>query len=364
MQKSIPFLFMRGGSSRGPFFQRKNLPAGRDELSKVLIAALGSGHPLNIDGIGGGNAVTTKVAILSQSRDPEVDIDYLFAQVSVLDSLVDYKPTCGNMLAAVGPAAIEMGLMPANETLTTVRVRAVNTGANILVKVHTHNGQVIYDGNARIDGVPGSAAPVEMQFLNVAGSSTGSFLPTGQTIDNIDGIEVTCMDVAMPMVIARASDFGLAGNETQDELDNNSTFFEHMEKVRLAAAKKMGMGDCSASVTPKFGIVAQNDQINHLTVRYFMPWRTHPTLAVTGSQCIASCALTPDTVAYPLMTRSDSIPAHLVLHHPMGTMDVITDYSLNDNTFVHKSAGIIRTARKLAEGKVFVPNSIWDGDVT
>ena len=137
MQKSIPFLFMRGGSSRGPFFQRKNLPAGRDELSKVLIAALGSGHPLNIDGIGGGNAVTTKVAILSQSPDPEVDIDYLFAQVSVLDSLVDYKPTCGNMLTAVGPAAIEMGLMPANETLTTVRVRAVNTGANILVKVHT-----------------------------------------------------------------------------------------------------------------------------------------------------------------------------------------------------------------------------------
>ena len=364
MQKSIPFLFMRGGSSRGPFFQRKNLPAGRDELSKVLIAALGSGHPLNIDGIGGGNAVTTKVAILSQSPDPEVDIDYLFAQVSVLDSLVDYKPTCGNMLTAVGPAAIEMGLMPANETLTTVRVRAVNTGANILVKVHTHNGQVIYDGDARIDGVPGSAAPVEMQFLNVAGSSTGSFLPTGQTIDNIDGIEVTCMDVAMPMVIARASDFGLVGNETQDELDNNNTFFERMEKVRLAAAKKMGMGDCTASVTPKFGIVAPNDQINHLTVRYFMPWRTHPTLAVTGSQCIASCALTPDTVAYPLMTRSDSIPAHLVLHHPMGTMDVITDYSLNDNTFVHKSAGIIRTARKLAEGKVFVPNSIWDGDVT
>ena len=364
MQKSIPFLFMRGGSSRGPFFQRKNLPAGRDELSKVLIAALGSGHPLNIDGIGGGNAVTTKVAILSKSPDPEIDIDYLFAQVSVLDSLVDYKPTCGNMLTAVGPAAVEMGLMPANEALTTVRVRAVNTGAKIVVKVRTSNGQVIYDGNARIDGVPGSAAPVEMQFLNVAGSSTGSFLPTGQTIDNIDGIEVTCMDVAMPMVIARASDFGLVGNETLDELDNNNTFFERMEKVRLAAAKKMGMGDCTASVTPKFGIVAPNDQTNHLTVRYFMPWRTHPTLAVTGSQCIASCALTPGTVAYPLMTRSDSIPAHLVLHHPMGTMDVITDYSLKDDTFVHKSAGIIRTARKLAEGKVFIPTSIWDGDST
>ena len=237
MQKAIPFLFMRGGSSRGPFFQRKDLPADRDVLSKVLTAALGSGHPLNIDGIGGGNAVTTKVAILSQSRDPEVDIDYLFAQVSVLDSLVDYKPTCGNMLAAVGPAAIEMGLMPADQDITTIRIRAVNTGANIVVKVHTSEGQVIYDGNAKIDGVPGSAAPIEMQFLNVAGSSTGSFL-TGQTVDNLMVLR-SRMDVAMPMVIARASDFGLAGNETQDELDNNSTFFDRMEKVRLKAAKKM-----------------------------------------------------------------------------------------------------------------------------
>ena len=362
MQKSIPFLFMRGGSSRGPFFQRKDLPADRDELSKVLIAALGSGHPLNIDGIGGGNAVTTKVAILSQSRNPEVDIDYLFAQVSVLDSLVDYKPTCGNMLTAVGPAAIEMGLMPAGEAMTTVRIRAVNTGAHIVVNVNTASGQVIYDGNAKIDGVPGSAAPIEMQFLNVTGSSTGLLLPTGQTKENIDGIEVTCMDVGMPMVIARASDFGLVGNETQDALDSNGAFFERMEKVRLTAAKKMGMGDCTASVTPKFGIVAPVDRTNHLTVRYFMPWKTHPTLAVTGSQCIASCALTPGTVAYSLMKRSHTIPTLVTLHHPMGTMDVITDYSLNGDAFVHKSAGIIRTARKLAEGRVFIPTSIWDGD--
>ena len=364
MQTSIPFLFMRGGSSRGPFFQRRDLPGRRGDLNKVLIAALGSGHPLNIDGIGGGNAVTTKVAILSQSSDPDVDIDYLFAQVSVLDRLVDYKPTCGNMLAAVGPAAIEMGLIPTDGATTTIRVRAVNTDAHILAKVHTGNGQVIYDGNALIDGVPGTAAPIEMQFLNVAGSSTGSFLPTGQTVDNIDGIEVTCMDVAMPMVIARASDFGLVGDETQDELDNSSVFFERMEKVRLEAAKKMGMGDCRESVTPKFGLVAANDQTNHLTVRYFMPWKTHPTLAVTGSQCLASCALTPGTVAYSLMKRSDNIPTHLVLHHPMGKMDVITDYSLSDNTFVHKSAGIIRTARKLAEGKVFIPSSVWDGGST
>ncbi len=361
MQTSIPFLFMRGGTSRGPFFQRQDLPANRDKLSRVLIAALGSGHPLNIDGIGGGNAVTTKVAILSQSPDPEVDIDYLFAQVSVLDSLVDYKPTCGNMLTAVGPAAIEMGLMPAEEAMTTVRIRAVNTDAKIVVKVHTKDGQVVYNGNAKIDGVPGSASPIEMQFLNVAGSSTGSFLPTGRVKDNINGVEVTCMDVAMPMVIARAADFGLSGDETQDALDKNITFFERMEKVRLTAAKKMGMGDCKDSVTPKFGLVAPYDQTNHLTVRYFMPWRTHPTLAVTGCQCLASCALTPGTVAYPLMKRSDIIPKHLVLHHPMGTMDVIIDYSMSGDRLVHKSASIIRTARKLAEGQLFIPFTVWDG---
>ena len=362
MQTSIPFLFMRGGSSRGPFFQRKDLPAERDELSEVLIAILGSGHPLNIDGIGGGNAVTTKVAMISRSTDPEFDIDYFFAQVSVLDRLVDYKPTCGNMLTAVGPAAIEMGLMPAAEASTRIRIRAVNTDAKIVVKVHTKSGRVIYDGNAKIDGVLGTAAPVEMQFLNVAGSSTGSFLPTGQVVDNINGIEVTCMDVAMPMVIARASDFGLTGDETQDALDNNSAFFEKMEKVRVVAAQKMGMGDCTESVTPKFGLVSPHARDNHLKVRYFMPWKTHPTLAVTGSQCLASCALTPGTVAYPLMKSSASIPTHLVLHHPMGSMDVITDYSLSGETFIHKSAGIIRTARKLAEGQVFIPSSVWNGD--
>ena len=362
MQTSIPFLFMRGGSSRGPFFQRKDLPANQDELNEVLIAAVGSGHPLNIDGIGGGNAVTTKVAILSQSTDPEFDVDYLFAQVSVVDRLVDYKPTCGNMLTAVGPAAIEMGLMNADRAITKIRIRAVNTGAHIIVNVHTKNGQVVYDGNAKIDGVPGNAAPVEMQFLNVAGSSTGSFLPTGQALDNINGIEVTCMDVAMPMVIARATDFGLTGDEPQDALNNNSAFFEQMEKVRLAAAKKMGMGDCRNSVTPKFGLVAPDNRINHLTVRYFMPWKTHPTLAVTGSQCLASCALTPGTVAYPLMKKSDTIPAHLVLNHPMGSMDVITDYCLKEGAFIHKSAGIIRTARKLVEGQLFISSKVWNGE--
>ena len=197
---AIKFLLMRGGSSRGPYFNRADLPVDRDKLSDVLIAAVGSGHPLNIDGIGGGNAVTTKVAMLSKSDDDWADIDYFFAQVSVETKMVDFKPTCGNILTAVGPAAIEMGLIEPNGHVTDIKIRAVNTGARIVSKVQTPDNDVTYEGNDSIDGVPGTAAPVELNFMDVAGSSTGAFLPTGNNIDIIDG-EVTCMDVAMPMVL-------------------------------------------------------------------------------------------------------------------------------------------------------------------
>ena len=243
-QTAIPFLFMRGGSSRGPYMNRADLPADQDRLAAVLVAAVGSGHPLNIDGIGGGNAVTTKVAMLSPSDSAWADIDYFFAQVSVEDGLVDFKPTCGNILTGVGPAAIEMGLMPATDGVTEVRICAVNTGARVLARVQTPGGVVSYAGDAAIDGVPGTAAPVELNFMDVAGSSTGAFLPTGNLIDRFSDIDVTCMDVAMPMVIARAADFGLTGHESREELDANRAFFAAMEDVRLQAGTRMGLGDC------------------------------------------------------------------------------------------------------------------------
>ena len=361
-QTSIPFFFMRGGSSRGPYMRRDDLPEDRDLLAEVLIAAVGSGHPLNIDGIGGGNAVTTKVAMLSKADDGWADVDYFFAQVSVEDRLVDFKPTCGNILSAVGPAAIEMGLIEPDDDVTEIKIRAVNTGARVLARVRVSDGQVVYDGDAAIDGVPGTSAPVELNFMDVAGSSVGAFLPTGNLTDTIDGIDVTCMDVAMPMVIARAGDFGLSGQETRVELDDNKDFFARMEPIRLEAARRMGMGDCSKSVTPKFGLLAPHETAGHIITRYFMPWNTHPTMAVTGSQCMASCALTPGTVADGMMTCPNDVPATITLHHPMGTMDVLVDYDMQDGHFVHKSAGLVRTARKLAEGKLFVPASIWSGE--
>ncbi len=360
-QRAIPFLFMRGGSSRGPYMRRENLPADNETLAKVLVSIVGSGHPLNIDGIGGGAAVTTKVAMLSKSDDDWADVDYFFAQVGVEDGLVDFKPTCGNILVGVGPAAIEMGLVDPSGDVTEVRIRALNTGARIAAHVRTDGGSVTYDGDAQIDGVPGSAAPIDLMFRDVVGGATGALFPTGNRRDKIDGIEVSCLDVAMPMVIARASDFGLAGDESVAELDENRAFFDRMEDVRQKAGALMGMGDVSKSVTPKFAILSEARNGGAATVRYFMPWKTHPTLAVTGSQCISACLLCPGTVADGLVSV-DGSPARVLLEHPMGQMEVTVEFISDGDTFDVVSAGLVRTARKLAAGEVFVPAKIWNGD--
>lgn len=359
-QTAIPYLFMRGGSSRGPYFNRADLPEDRDQLAQVLIAALGSGHPLNIDGIGGGAAVTTKVAMLSPSEDDWADVDYFFAQVSVEEQLVDFKPTCGNILSGVGPAAIDMGLVAPKGDVTEVRIRAVNTGAKVLARVQTPGGELTFDGETEIAGVPGTAAPIELSFMGVVGSSTGAFLPTGNLREEIDGIEVTCMDVAMPLVIARAADFGLSGYESAAELDANREFFARMEAIRLEAGQRMGMGDVSKSVTPKFGLLASAREGGTIATRYFMPWNTHPTMAVTGAQCLAACALTPGSVSDGLLERPTQSPANVTLEHPEGTIDVLVEFDSAEG-FSLTSAGLLRTARKLAEGKIFIPERIWKG---
>ena len=358
-QKAIPFLFMRGGTSRGPYFKKSDLPEDRATLSEVLLAVVGSGHPLNIDGVGGGAAVTTKVAILSQSENEWTDVDYFFAQVSVEDRLVDYKPTCGNILSGVGPAALEMGLVAPTGDETSINIRAVNTGARVVAKVQTPGGLVTYDGDAVIDGVPGTAAPVELQFMDVVGGVTGALLPTGNLVDEIDGLRVTCMDVAMPMVIARAEDFGLNGYESCAELDENRAFYDRMEPIRIAAGRLMGMGEVYDSVMPKFGLLAPSQAGGTISTRYFMPWKCHPSMAVTGSQCLASCVLTPGTVAEGMGHIPDEIPAHIVLEHASGQIDVLVDYTIDADGLELRSAGLVRTARKLAAGEVFISARIW-----
>jgi len=358
-QTAIPFYFMRGGTSRGPYLNRADLPEDLETLAKVLIAMVGSGHPLNIDGIGGGNAVTTKVAMLSRSDDDWADIDYFFAQVSVDDQTVDFKPTCGNILSGVGPAAIEMGLIASTGSETTVKIRATNTGARVAATVQTPQGQVAYAGEATIDGVPGSAAPITLQFMDTIGGATGALLPTGNLIDTFDGIEVTCMDVAMPMVIARAESFGLTGYESAGTLNDNSDFFARMEALRIKAGAAMGLGDVSTSVTPKFGILAPARDGGTIATRYFMPWKAHPAMAVTGAQCLASCVLTPGTVADGLAAKPNSQPAKITLEHASGEIDVLVDYTQTKNGIDLRSAGLVRTARLLAKGEVMIPSDVW-----
>ncbi|MBT0958484.1 4-oxalomesaconate tautomerase [Alphaproteobacteria bacterium KMM 3653] len=361
-QIAIPFLFMRGGTSRGPYMNRADLPENLEDLARVLVSIVGSGHALNIDGIGGGAAVTTKVAMLSASDDPWADVDYFFAQVSVEDGLVDFKPTCGNILTGVGPAAIEMGLIEAQDGETPVNILAVNTGAKVAAVVQTPGGVVNYGGGAQIDGVPGTSAPVALQFMETVGGATGAFLPTGALRDEIDGVAVTCMDVAMPMVIARADAFGLTGHESAAELDENRGFFDRMEAIRIKAGALMGLGDVTQSVMPKFGLLAPAREGGTVATRYFMPWKTHPTMAVTGAQCLASCALTPGTVADGLVRLPNEVPARVVLEHASGQIEVLVDYSGGEGGTVIKSAGLVRTARKLAAGEVYVPRDLWEGN--
>ncbi len=361
-QTAIPFHFMRGGTSRGPYFNRADLPTDRDTLNTVLIAAVGAGHPLNIDGLGGGAAVTTKVAMLSPSEDDWSDVDYLFAQVSVTERHVDYTPTCGNILVGVGPAAIEMGLVAPTGDVTEVRIRAVNTGARVIAKVRTKNGAVVYDGDTAIDGVPGTAAPVELMFLDVVGGATGALFPTGQRRDMVGGVEVTCMDVAMPMVIAQAADFGLSGYETAAELDENRAFFARMEAIRIEAGARMGLGDVTSSVVPKFAVLAPARAGGHVATRYFMPWKCHPSLAVTGSQCVASCLLCPGTIAQDMADLPNQGPTLMKLEHPMGVLEVMMEYHRDGSDFDMRAAGLVRTARKIAAGEVYVPKSVWVRD--
>ncbi len=360
-QTAIPFHFMRGGTSRGPYMNRADLPEDRDRLADVLVAITGSGHKLNIDGIGGGAAVTTKVAMLSKSDDDWADIDYFFAQVSVEDRLVDFKPTCGNILVGVGPAAIEMGLAEITGAETEIRIRAVNTGARVIARVQTGPDGVRYDGEAAIDGVPGTAAPIGLSFMDVTGGATGAMFPTGNRIDEIDGVAVSCVDVAMPMVIARAADFGLTGAESAEELDENRAFFERMEAIRIKAGALMGMGDVSRSVMPKFGLVAPPVDGGDALTRYFMPWNCHPSLAVTGSQCLSACLLCPGTVGDGIVPIPNASPVTLRLEHPMGKLEVAMDYARDGERFEVISAGLTRTARLLAAGSVYVPRAVWDG---
>lgn len=348
---------MRGGTSRGPYFNSGDLPDDRDALARVLITAMGAGSPLQVDGIGGGQPTTSKVAMLSASDHEWADVNYFFGQVNAERAEVDFAPSCGNMLAGVGPAALEMGLVAPAGPETRVRIHAVNTGALVEAVVQTPGGNVEYEGEAKVDGVPGTAAPVILNFMDVVGSKTGGLFPTGSTTDIIDDLEVTCIDAAMPMVIARAGDLGLTGYESPAEMDANRAFYERMEPLRIKAGELMGLGDVSQSVIPKIGILSAPREGGTINGRYFMPWKCHPSYPVTGSICTSACVLASGTVASGLAQRDGQVPTPVKIEHPLGAIDVLVDWEESDGAFQLKSAGLLRTARKLFTGTVSIPAS-------
>lgn len=342
-QIEIPCVIMRGGTSRGPFFLQSDLPSDAKLRDALLLSIMGAGNELGIDGIGGGSALTCKAAIVGPPSKPGADIDYLFAQVRVREGIVDTSPNCGNMLAAVAPFAIEAGMIPAAPVRTRVRIHNVNTGKLIDVTVATPGGRITYQGTTRIDGVPGTAAPIELSFPDAAGACTGRLLPTGRPIDRIEGIDVSCIDAATPVMLVRAADLGWTGHEPPDAFNADAAFRSRLEALRVEAGKRMGFINASSLVIPKPVLIASRADAT-LTTRYFMPQECHRALAVTGAVAIATACVTPGTIAAE-MAGALRLPAPIALAHPSGRLVV--------EVAEGPVAMVMRTARRIFEGRVF-----------
>lgn len=357
----IPAVLYRGGTSKGPLILASELPVSRRTLDAVLLAAMGSPHKRQVDGIGGAETLTSKIAVVSKSARAGCDIDYLFVQVNPESDLVDYSSNCGNMLSAVGPFAIEQGLVAATDPETRLTVFNINTTSSIEVILHTPGGEVTYDGDADIAGVPGTAAPVKENFAGTVGSKTGQLLPTGKASEEIDGIAVTCIDVAVPMVIVPATAVGKTGHESKAELDTDAALIARLERIRVEAGRRMGLGDCSALVIPKPVLVAAPAAGGTIASRDFVPFNCHATYSVTGSMALATACLLPGTVAHRLAAVRSTGRQVVTIEHPGGTLGVEVLARQVGGKFVLEEANLLRTCRKLFEGQICIPSRIWDG---
>lgn len=355
---AIPCLYMRGGTSKGPFFKASDLPADIAARDRILLAAMGSPDLRQIDGLGGADTLTSKVAIIAKSDRPGVDIDYLFAQVDISKPVVDTSPSCGNMLAAVAPFAIETGLYPASEGETRVMIYNVNTQSRIEAVVKTPGGVVQYDGDAEIAGVPGTASPIILNFMDVVGSISGKMLPTGAVRETINGVEVTCIDVAMPMILMRAADFGVTGDETRAEFNANKELFARIEPIRLEAGRRMGFGDVSDKVIPKVGLLAKPREGGTILSRYLTPHALHAAHAVTGAVCVSSACALEGSIAHELATPSSDNPRTIWIEHPSGQVDVLLT-TTGKGADMDVVAGTLRTARPIMRGEVLVPRRLF-----
>jgi len=360
MQTPIPSLFMRGGTSRGPFFRESDLPADVPTRDRVLLAVMGSPDKRQIDGLGGAHPLTSKIGIVRPGSEPGVDLDFLFAQLQPDKDTVDTTPNCGNMLAAVVPFALETGMVAPQGETTTLRVLTRNTGMQCDITVRTPSGQIDYEGEARIDGVPGSSRPITINFLNTAGSVCSGLLPTGNVRDIIDGISVTCIDNGMPLVMFKASDVGCTGYETAAELNADSELKARIERLRLACGRAMGLGDVSDKNYPKMTLIAPPQAGGGICTRSFIPHVCHEAIGVLAAVTVGTACVLPGSVCDGLAVIPDGLTKTISVEHPSGEFSVELGIDPENPQNVTRAA-LLRTARLIMRGEVMIPHSIWKG---
>lgn len=359
--QAVPCILMRGGTSRGPFFLESDLPADPVARDRLLLAAMGSPDRRQIDGLGGAHPLTSKVGIVRRSATPGVDLDFLFAQLQPERDTVDVTPNCGNMLAAVLPFALERGLLPAGDGTTTARILTLNTDMQCDVTVLTPNGRLQYGGEARIDGVPGSAAPITINFLDTAGSVCPALLPSGRVRDTVrveDGqpwtVEATLIDNGMPMVLVRAADFGISGYEAVEELNADAALKARLEALRLAAGPLMGLGDVASKSYPKMCLVAPPVNGGSLTTRCFIPHVCHEAIGVLAAVTVATAAVLDGAIAAGIAVVPEGRRKTISVEHPTGEFSVELELDEQDPQTVARAA-LLRTARPIMRGEVLIP---------
>lgn len=357
-QTAIPCDVMRGGTSKGLVFLADDLPGDRASRDAVLLAAMGSPDPRQIDGMGGSHPLTSKVAVVSLSPRDSADVEYLFLQVWPDRAEVSDSQNCGNMLAAVGPFAIEHRLVAASDPVTPVRIWMRNTQTLATALVSTPGGCVSYEGPARIDGVPGTHAPIPIEFADVAGSSCGALLPTGNASDIIEGTRVTCIDNGMPVVCVAASDLGLSGQETPAELEDDTRLTQRVEAVRLSAGPLMNLGDVTAKTVPKMSLLSPPAHGGAISTRTFIPHRVHEAIGVLGAVSVATACVLPGSVAHAIAVTGETTGgrAEIEVEHPTGFFTVTIRVKVSGGTVTVTGSALLRTARLLMRGEVFVPS--------
>ncbi len=359
MQTAIPYMHFRGGSSKGLFFKATDLPDDEAVRNTIILAAMegyGQGDPRQIDGLGGATSLTSKVAIISLSDKEDADIDYLFLQVVIGKGKISTAQTCGNILAAVVPFAVESGMLKANSPTTSAKVNMVNTGGICEVTIETPEGKVNYAGNATVDGVPGTAAPIVCNYLDTAGATCGALLPTGNVKDIVDGIEVTCIDNGMPEIIIKASDLGVTGYEMPAELDANEALKNKLESIRLQIGPKMNLGNVKEKTVPKMCIISPPLNGGAINTRTFIPHVCHEAIGVLGAVSTATACVLKGSVMDGIAV--DINQNNFSIEHPTGEFTIHFDTTNRNGNIIINKAGVIRTARLLSKGEVFIPGDI------